>query len=249
MQVLWCRALCSLAGLRVRLSGRVRTEGATLFVANHVSYLDIPVIARYADATFVAKADVARWPLLGQAAKVTRTIFIQRVGAEARQQGGQMLDRLAAGENLMLFAEGTSTDGSGVAPFKSTLFGIAENPPPGIELAIQPVSITYARALDGTPLLGARRELYCWFGEATMLPHLWRMVSLPGAEVELRFHEPIAVAGMNRKELAQRAQAAVAAGVAAANAALMREVGQREDLGNAVSSAADAAGRSAPALH
>ncbi|MGZ9106910.1 MAG: lysophospholipid acyltransferase family protein, partial [Rhodoplanes sp.] len=98
VQVLWCRALCYLAGLRVRQSGEMRTEGSTLFVANHVSYLDIPVIARYVDATFVAKADVARWPLFGQAAKLTRTIFVQRVGAEARAQGGQMLDRLAARE-------------------------------------------------------------------------------------------------------------------------------------------------------
>ena len=78
-----------------------------------------------------------------------------------------------------------------MAPFKSSLFGIAENLPPGIELVVQPVSITYTRALDGTPLVGRWRELYCWFGEATMLPHLMRMVSLPGAEVELRFHEPI----------------------------------------------------------
>jgi lyso-ornithine lipid O-acyltransferase len=254
LQVLWCRALCSLAGLRVRQSGRVRTEGPTLFVANHVSYLDIPVIARYVDATFVAKAEVARWPLFGQAAKLTRTIFIQRVGAEARAQGRQMLDRLASGENLMLFAEGTSTDGSAVAPFKSSLFGIAEDPPPGIDLAVQPVSISYTRALNGKPLVGRWRELYCWFGEATMLPHLWRMVSLPGAEVELRFHEPIAAAGMNRKELARRAQASVAAGVAAANAPLIAEVSpvavQPEE---AVSSAPDEGAvetnRSAPAFH
>lgn len=240
VQVLWCRALCYLAGLRVRQSGEMRTEGSTLFVANHVSYLDIPVIARYVDATFVAKADVARWPLFGQAAKLTRTIFIQRVGAEARAQGGQMLDRLAAGENLMLFPEGTSTDGSAVAPFKSTLFGIAEKSPPGIDLAVQPVSISYTRALDGTPLVGPWRELYCWFGEATMLPHLWRMVSLPGAEVELRFHEPID-AGLDRKELAQRAQAAVAEGVAAANAPLIAEVASAAAASNRVSSVPDAA--------
>lgn len=196
----------------------MRTEGATLFVANHVSYLDIPVIARHVDATFIAKADVARWPLFGRVAKLTRTIFVQRVGGAARAQAGQILDRLAAGENLMLFAEGTSTDGAAVAPFKSTLFGIAEDPPPGIDLAVQPISIAYVRALDGTPLVGPLRELYCWFGDATMLPHLWRMVSLPGAEVELRFHEPIIAAGMSRKELARLAQAAVEAGVRAANA-------------------------------
>ena len=251
LQVLWCRILCRLAGLRLGLSGTPRNQGATLFVANHVSYLDIPVIARFADATFVAKAEVAGWPLFGQAARLTGTIFVQRVGPEARAQGRQMLDRLAAGENLMLFAEGTSTDGSAVAPFKSTLFGIAENPPPELDLMVQPVSITYARALDGTPLVGGLRDLYCWFGDATLLPHLMRMLSLPGVEVDLRFHQPIAVAGMGRKEIARRAQAAVAAGVTAANAPLIADARPAAEpganFGAALDAAAPGASRSAPA--
>ena len=249
LQVLWCRILCRLAGLRVRLSGTPRNQGATLFVANHVSYLDVPVIARFADATFVAKAEVARWPMFGHAARLTGTIFVQRVGPEAREQGRQMLNRLAAGENLMLFAEGTSTDGSAVAPFKSTLFGIAENPPPELDLMVQPVSITYARALDGTPLIGDLRALYCWFGDATLLPHLMRMLSLPGVEIDLRFHQPIAVAGMRRKDIARRAHAAVAAGVAAANAPLVAAARlapePAADFGAARDAAAAGTGRSA----
>jgi 1-acyl-sn-glycerol-3-phosphate acyltransferase len=223
VQVLWCRMLCRIAGLRVRLSGVVRREGGTLFVANHVSYLDIPVLARFVDATFIAKAEVGRWPLFGSAARLTGTIFVQRVGAEARAQGQMMLDRLARGENLMLFAEGTSTDGAGVAPFKSTLFGIAEQAPADSGTAVQPISIAYSRALDGTPLVGDLRGLYCWFGDATLVPHLLRMLSLPGAEVELSFHQPIAAAGKTRKELARRAQAAVATGVAGVNASLAVE--------------------------
>ena len=249
VQVLWCRILCRLAGLRVRLSGTPRNQGATLFVANHVSYLDVPVIARFADATFVAKAEVARWPLFGQAARVTGTIFIERVGAEARAHGRRMQDRLAAGENLMLFAEGTSTDGSTVAPFKSTLFGVAENAPPELDMMVQPVSITYARALDGTPLVGDLRDLYCWFGDATLLPHLMRMLSLPGAEVDLRFHQPIAVAGIGRKDIARCVQAAVAAGVAAANAPLVVDARpaaeSADDFGAAPAAAATATDASA----
>jgi lyso-ornithine lipid O-acyltransferase len=222
LQKLWCRGSCWLAGCRLLVSGVPRRAGEpTLFVANHCSYLDIPVIARDAHATFVAKADVAGWPLFGLAARLTGTIFIQRMGSEAKAQGHQLLSRLVGGENLVLFAEGTSTDGAAVAPFKSTLFAIAEQTPAEVGLVVQPIAITYARALDGTPLTGARRELYCWFGEATMFPHLLRMLSLPGAEVEVHFLDPIPVAGIGRKELARRAQAAVAAGVAAANAALL----------------------------
>ncbi len=223
LQATWCRTLCRTAGLRLKVSGVPRNEGPTLFVSNHCSYLDIPVVAREADATFVAKSEVARWPLFGQAARLTGTVFIQRVGAEAKAQGQQLLARLGRGENLMLFAEGTSTDGEGVAPFKSSLFGIAERVPPEVDLRIQPVSITYARALDGTPLTGPRRELYCWYGDATMLPHLWRMLSLEGAEVEVRFLEPVAPDGLDRKALARRTQAAVAGSVAAVNAELAGE--------------------------
>ncbi len=223
LQATWCRTLCRTAGLRLRVSGVPRNQGPTLFVSNHCSYLDIPVVAREADATFVAKSEVARWPLFGQAARLTRTVFIQRVGAEAKAQGAELLARLGRGENLMLFAEGTSTDGAAVAPFKSSLFGIAEKSAPGVDLRVQPLSITYARTLDGEPLTGWRRELYCWFGEATMFPHLWRMLSLQGAEVEVRFLEPIATTGLGRKELARRAQAAVAASVASVNAELARQ--------------------------
>ncbi|HYN39633.1 MAG TPA: lysophospholipid acyltransferase family protein, partial [Rhodospirillales bacterium] len=230
LQATWCRTLCRTAGLRLRITGVPRNDGPTLFVANHCSYLDIPVIAREVDATFVAKAEVARWPLFGQAARLTRTVFIHRLGAEAKAQGVQLHERLARGENLMLFAEGTSTDGAGVAPFKSSLFGIAERPPPGVDLRIQPVSITYARALDNTPLTGERRGLYCWFGDATMFPHLWRMLSLRGAEVELHFLEPIAPGGVGRKELARIAHAAVAASVAGVNARLDPEPSRQSFL-------------------
>ncbi|MFO1119727.1 MAG: lysophospholipid acyltransferase family protein [Rhodospirillales bacterium] len=223
LQVSWCRALCRIAGLRLRVTGAPRNHGPTLFVVNHCSYLDIPVIARDADATFVAKAEVARWPLFGQAAQLTRTLFIQRVGGEAKAQGRLLLDRLAQGENLLLFAEGTSTDGAGVAPFKSSLFAIVEQAGTGSDLQVQPVSITYARTLDGKPLIGPWRELYCWFGDATMFPHLWRMLSLKGAEVEVHFLAPIVPAGASRKELARRAQAAVAASVAEVNAEMEEE--------------------------
>lgn len=220
-QVVWSRVSCWLAGLRLRITGVPHTGGPTLYVCNHLSYLDIPVLASKVNATFVAKADVARWPLFGVAARLTGTIFVHRVGSEARVQSHQMLSRLVGGENLLLFAEGTSTDGSAVAPFKSTLFAIAEQAPAGIDLMVQPMSISYARARDGRPLTGALRDLYCWFGEATMFPHLMRMLSLPGAEMEIRFLDPIPARGTSRKELARRAEAAVAASVATVNQELL----------------------------
>jgi 1-acyl-sn-glycerol-3-phosphate acyltransferase len=128
-------------------------------------------------------------------------------------------ERLRGGESLILFPEGTSTDGSGVMPFKSSLFNIAENLPAGTNLVVQPVSVTYVRTIDGTPLVGPLTELYCWYGDATLLPHLRRVFGLEGAIVEVRFHEPISVQeGTSRKDLARRCEAAAARGVAASHA-------------------------------
>jgi 1-acyl-sn-glycerol-3-phosphate acyltransferase len=221
LQVLWCRATRAICGIEVHTFGEACRGGPILFVANHVSYLDIPVISETITGCFVAKAEVARWPLFGIIAKVTRTVFVDRVGTAAREQRQELLSRLLNGENLILFPEGTSTDGAGVAPFKSALFGIAENLPAGLGLTIQPLSVAYVRDADGAPLSGARRALYCWFGEATMAPHLWRVLGLKGCHAELRFHPPVAVpANADRKVLSAQCRTLIAAGVALSNAGM-----------------------------
>jgi len=215
----WGRSVCRLIGLRVRVIGTAYRQGSALYASNHVSYLEIPVLCGLLDATFVAKSEVADWPLLGLLCKWGRTVFIKRSASEAKAQTQMLRERLGRGESLILFPEGTSTDGSGVVPFKSSLFNIAENLPAGINLVVQPVSVAYVRTIDGTPLIGPLTELYCWYGDATLLPHLTRVFGLKGAIVEVRYHEPIPVEeGTDRKTLARRCEAAVAEGVAASHA-------------------------------
>jgi len=215
----WGRSVCRLIGLRVRVIGTAYRQGSALYASNHVSYLEIPVLCGLLDATFVAKSEVADWPLLGLLCKWGRTVFIKRSASEAKAQTQMLRERLGRGESLILFPEGTSTDGSGVVPFKSSLFNIAENLPAGINLVVQPVSVAYVRTIDGTPLVGPLTELYCWYGDATLLPHLTRVFGLKGAIVEVRYHEPIPVEeGTDRKTLARRCEAAVAEGVAASHA-------------------------------
>lgn len=227
IQVTWSWACYRLAGMSVRAFGQCHTGGPVLTVANHVSYLDIPILASLIDAAFVAKSEVGTWPLFGTAAKLTGTVFVNRNGAEAMSQRRELSERLASGRGLLLFAEGTTTDGSRVAPFKSSLFSIVEKPAGGggaensesadRELVVQPVSIAYPRYADGTPLTGERRELYCWFGETALIPHMMRMMGLKGAQAEVRFHPPIRVsASARRKDLAKAAETTVAAGVAEA---------------------------------
>lgn len=218
LQVVWSRGCYRLAGITVRTFGEPYRDAPALTVANHVSYLDIPILAALVDGAFVAKSEVGSWPMFGAAAKITGTVFVNRLSGEATSQREELTQRLSEGRRgLILFAEGTSTDGGRLAPFKSSLFSIAERPPEGRELVVQPVSIAYPRDDGGQPLTGERRALYCWYGDAALLPHMWRMMSLGGAEAEVRFHAPIRIASpMRRKDLAKAVEAAVAAGVARA---------------------------------
>jgi lyso-ornithine lipid O-acyltransferase len=225
IQIVWCRIVCRLVGLHVRVVGAPHTIGPTLYVSNHVSYLDIAVLSRHLDAAYVAKSEVARWPLFGMIARLTGTIFVSRRSAEARVQRQTVRAHLGAGGNLLLFPEGTSTDGTGVAPFKAALFDIAgitsskTGSDTGIDVVVQPISLAYTRSVDGTPLTGSYRDLYCWYGDMTLVPHLLRVLGLRGAEVVLCYHPAVRPdAFASRKALARHCEEHVAAGVADAHA-------------------------------
>lgn len=218
IQILWCRVVCRLAGLHVRIVGAPHTTGPTLYVSNHVSYLDIAVLSRHLDGVYVAKSEVTRWPLFGTIARLTSSIFVSRRPVEAQVQRQTVRAHLGKGGSLLLFPEGTSTDGTGVAPFKATLFDIAGIQSSETRLAVQPISLAYTRAIDGTPLTGPYRGLYCWYGDMTLLPHLLRVLGLPGAEVELRYHAAVQPGRFaDRKALARHCEEQVAAGVAEAH--------------------------------
>jgi 1-acyl-sn-glycerol-3-phosphate acyltransferase len=216
----WHRGCCAIAGLRVRVRGTPATWGPILFVANHVSYLDIVVLGSLVDAGFVAKAEVARWPLIGQIARIGRTIFVDRRTSRSAGQRDRIAERLAAGDSLILFAEGTSSNGGRVLPFKSALFAAAEPGRHGAAIRVQPVTVAYARLRCGLPLDYALRPLYAWYGEMDLAPHLWAVLGLPGAVIEVRFHAPVAASDFgSRKALAQHAEREIAGGLAAARLA------------------------------
>ena len=213
----WFRGACRLCGLDVRVAGAPCRAGTTLLVANHVSYLDVPVIGSLVDVVFVAKREVADWPLFGFLARLVGTAFIGRKASGAAMQARYLSRRLKAGERLLAFPEGTSTDGLAVRPFKTALFAVAERMPADRPLWIQPVSISYPRTADGRSLSGGLRDLYAWHGDMTLLPHLLKVFGLKGAQVEVIFHEPVlATAFADRKDLAHYCRAEVALGVSMA---------------------------------
>ncbi len=152
------RGCCRMLGFRVRVVGAPTAARPALFAANHVSYTDIMVLGSLIAGSFIAKAEVAGWPLFGWLAKLQRTVFVDRQMRNTRQQRDAMIERLAMGDALILFPEGTSSDGNRVLPFKSALFSAAENMIAPI--AVQPVSIAYTR-LDGIPLGRRAASVFC----------------------------------------------------------------------------------------
>ncbi len=207
---------CRILGLRVETRGQLSPRHPTLFVANHVSYFDIEVIGGLAEVSFVAKAEVATWPFFSWLAKLQETVFVERRAQRTAAHRDEIADRLEAGDDLVLFAEGTSGDGNAVLAFKSALFSVAERRPKSEPLTVQPVSISYTR-LDGVPLGRYLRPFFAWYGDMHLGPHLWHALKLGYVTVVVEFHEPVTIDRFgSRKALCDHCHKAVASGVAAA---------------------------------
>jgi 1-acyl-sn-glycerol-3-phosphate acyltransferase len=150
-------------------------------------------------------------PLIGWLARLQRSVFVDRKPVNVGEHRTEVAKRLAEGDNLVLFAEGTTSDGNRLLPFKSSLFSVAENLHAEIPLTIQPVSIV-ATGLDGMPLGRTLRPLYAWYGDMPLMPHIWAAIKSGLITVEIEFHEPFTNAGMNRKQLAELCRAKVELG-------------------------------------
>src|ERR1700730_17287502 len=209
------RCCCRILGLRVRRIGRPPVVRQTLYAANPISYLDIIVFSSLIAGSFVAKREVARWPLFGQLAKLQRSVFIDRQVRSTVQQRDSIAGRLAAGDALILFPEGTSGDGNRVLPFKSALFSVADHSATG-PVTVQPVSIAYTR-VNSMPIGRRYRPLFAWYGAMAMAPHLWRVLGLGTIEIVVEFHPATTLAACgSRKMLARYCEERIKSGLAAA---------------------------------
>jgi 1-acyl-sn-glycerol-3-phosphate acyltransferase len=187
-----------------------------LFAANHVSYADIAVLGSVIAGSFVAKAEVADWPFFGWLAKLQRSVFVDRRVGSTITQRDAISRRLAVGDALILFPEGTSSDGNRVLPFKTALFGAAEHGKGLSPVVVQPVSIAYTR-FDGIPIGRLYRPLFAWYGDVDLAPHIWSMIGLGTVEVVVEFHPPTFLSDCgSRKALASYCYARIAGGLAGA---------------------------------
>jgi 1-acyl-sn-glycerol-3-phosphate acyltransferase len=209
--------LCArLLGIELDVTGSPAADRPMLVVSNHSSYLDIVVLGALIPGSFVAKTEVGAWPFFGLLAKLQQTVFVDRKARNAATHRDDMRARLEAGDVLILFPEGTSSDGNRTLPFKTALFSVAGTRVDGRPVTVQPVSVAATR-LDGIPLGRGLRPLYAWYGDMTLPGHLWRMVGLGRLTVRVQFHPPVTVDGFtSRKALADHCWRVVADGVAAA---------------------------------
>jgi len=205
----WCRRIM---GMEVEVRGSALVSGPALFVSNHISYLDVTAIGSVVDGSFVSRADVRDWPIFGYLSRLQRTAFIERQPRYARQQMLELSTRLGTGDRLILFPEGTSSDGNTILPFKSTLFAIAETQIEGRSIPVQPISIAYTR-LDGFPLGRLLRPIYAWYGDMEFAPHFWQLLGYGRFRVEITVHDPIKIESFeSRKALAEYCERTVVRG-------------------------------------
>jgi 1-acyl-sn-glycerol-3-phosphate acyltransferase len=211
---LYHRVLCALIGVRIREVGVRSTASPALILSNHVSWLDICVISALAPVVFVAKREVAGWPLFGWLAKLQRTIFINR---QARHQTGaatrQIAGRLLGGDAVVLFAEGTSSDGTRVLPFRSSLVGAVHhalgNSTHHTHVTVQPMSLAYV-GFGGVPMGRGLRERVAWYGDADLVPHLLQVLSSGAVDVTVSWGEATAYdMSADRKAIAREAEKSV----------------------------------------
>ncbi|MDE2333697.1 MAG: 1-acyl-sn-glycerol-3-phosphate acyltransferase [Rhodospirillales bacterium] len=218
---LYWRGMCFCIGLslrEVRLAGSDPSGRPVVYVANHSSWLDILVLGALLPAAFVSKGEVRSWPAIGLIARLGRTVFVERRRVTTGRERDQMRERLAGGSNLILFPEGTSSDGTRVLPFRPTFFAAAATFTTGAGAPVAPIVCPIALAYDRVGFLPAgraSRALFAWYADMDLLPHAWRLLRQRGLRASV-LHAPAIDPGdfADRKALSAAVWKVVADGAA-----------------------------------
>jgi 1-acyl-sn-glycerol-3-phosphate acyltransferase len=207
---LWHRTATWLLGIRIHRFGRLAEGRPLMLAANHISWADITVMAAVADVSFIAKSEMSDWPIFGWFARMQRSVFVERQRRrKSGEQAGEVANRLARGDVMVLFAEGTTSDGNIMLPFNTTLFGAASmmlTETHHDAMWIQPVAIAYTR-LQGLPMGRQFRGRAAWIGDEDLIPHLGALMREGAIDVEVHFGEPMPfTARSSRKQVAKTAE-------------------------------------------
>ena len=220
----WARLGARCLGIVPAAAGAVPAAGS-LVVANHQGYADVCTIGGLFPSIFAARHDMRRWPMFGALAASGATIFINRDNKRAGYRGvAQVAAALRAGATVVAFPEGTSTDGSGLLPFRTGIFQAAVD----AGAAVVPVAIRY-RTIDGVPVTAANRDLVGWFRGENFVGHILRLASHRRTEAEVVFGPPLAPPHGDRRTLAAAAESSVRALLGLAACDRPGEVGRTLD--------------------
>jgi len=190
------RICCRIFRMKVQVEGQIEREGHVVFISNHVSYLDIPIIASVVPTAFVAKRDVDAWPFFGTLARLQRTHMISRAPADADKEKNAFIERLKEPLPLVLFAEGTNSLGGSILPFKSSMFEVFLNK----NIKLQPLTISVLQVDEKQAVSDAEREIFAW-GDVEIPEHLWRFSKGKGCVIKLTFHKPLLASSYNDRKL------------------------------------------------
>lgn len=200
IQMVFCRIVCKIIGVDVTTAGSPPRRTPLFAVSNHLSWTDIVALASIHPFVFLAKAEVATWPVLGLLARLQGTIFVNRTARrDVSNVNSALSDALRDQRDIVIFAEGTSTDGSAPPRFKPAHFEALRD----VDAFIAPVAIHYTQDNEVIDV--------GWYGEMTFLPHLWRLMKFRNLRCHIAFGEIIESAGKDRKKLASQTQDAVTA--------------------------------------
>jgi 1-acyl-sn-glycerol-3-phosphate acyltransferase len=194
----WSRQLLDVLHVELRISGALAHPNVQI-VANHVSWLDIFALHAVGPVRFIAKSEIARWPLIGRLVRGVGTLFVERARRrDTHRVNREVTDALACGDIVAVFPEGTVTDGSKVLPFKASLL----QPVVDAGGMVQPVAIAY-RLADG------ERARAAAYDDVHFLGSVWRIAGEVAMRVELAASSPIATTGRRRREVAREAERAI----------------------------------------
>ena len=208
--VLFHRIGLKILGVKVTACGQPDQRRPLLICSNHVSWLDISVLTSLCSVVFVSKAEVNAWPIFGGLARLQRTVFIDRTRKTAtRTASADIAARLTTGDAVVLFPEGTTSDGNRVLPFRSSLLGAARAAillAPFAQgegaLTVQPVAIRYS-GKNGLPIGRGGQVHTAWYGDMDLVPHLIDLVRIGAIEVEVHFGAArVYPASADRKQIA-----------------------------------------------
>lgn len=230
LPLLWHRLATRILGIRVHIHGAPADSRPLLLVANHVSWLDITVIGSVMELSFISKSEVASWPIFGLFAKLQRSVFVERERrAKTGEVAGEIAERLKAGDVLVLFGEGTSSNGIHVLPFRTALIGGAAKAgeAAGAPPTIQPLAINFTQ-LHGLPIGRFHKPRVAWYGDMEMASHLWWVLKHGEIDVDVAFGEPMPFGnGTDRKRVAKAAEDAVRRLVGEATAGRLVRPGEK----------------------